>query len=152
MHCFASVLQGISDIKLIEKNKSWNVYTATQGEQKLCYLLSSPTNNNKSNALFMVTYISKVFNEVSVSSGVKYKQKPLRLIIDHKKTYYLSIIENDIAWTESINTDAKIIDAMQKGLLLVVKGVSTSNKKIENSYSLLGFKKSYKKMQQICNY
>ncbi|KJV68875.1 invasion associated locus B family protein [Candidatus Neoehrlichia procyonis] len=152
-HCFASVLQGASNIKLIEKNKDWSVYTALQDGQKLCYLLSYPINNGKkSNSVFMITYISKILDEVSVSSGIKYKQNPIKLIIDHKKIYYLSIIENDVAWAENINIDAKIVNSMKKGLSLVVKGISASNKKIEDSYSLLGFDKSYKKMRQICNY
>ncbi len=148
---FASV----SDAQLREKYKDWLVYTASEDGEKVCYVVSYPktksehyTTNRK--PYVMVSYVDKKADEVSVTSGFQYDKEPIALNIDKKNKYTLPIIQGSLAWAEHTKIDQDLILKMKQGLSMVVNG-KTKTVTVDDTYSLLGFRKAYQKMHDLCH-
>ncbi|MCU7611634.1 invasion associated locus B family protein [Anaplasma capra] len=150
-----ALLAGIGNVYLVEKNKDWSIYTAVQEGQRFCYLLSFPTKHGdgetRGDAAIMVTRVSDVFDEVSVTFGVKYGNKPVVLTVDQKKSYSVSIIDDQVAWAENADIDSALIDAFKRGLSMSAVGYAEDGRKVESVYSLRGFSKSYERMRKVCS-
>ena len=54
------------------------------------------------------------------------------------------------AWSFSVSEDLKIINAMKSSLKLSVEGTSSRGTITTDTYSLLGFTKAYKKINEAC--
>ncbi|MGN7661718.1 MAG: invasion associated locus B family protein [Anaplasma sp.] len=149
-----ALLAGVGNVYLVEKNRDWSVYTAVQEGQRFCYLLSFPTEHGESessgNEAIMVTRVSDVFDEISVTFGVRYGSKPVVLTVDQKRSYPIAIIDDQVAWAENADIDSALIDAFKEGLNMSAIGYAEDGRRVESVYSLRGFKKSYEKMRKVC--
>lgn len=145
----------VSDVQFQEKYKDWLVYTALEDGEKVCYIVSYPTVKSEHytanrKPYVMVSYVDKKADEVSVTSGFQYDNEPVILNIDKKTNYTLPVIQGNLAWAENTKIDQDLILKMKQGLSMVVHGkVKTTN--IDDTYSLRGFQKAYKKMHDLCN-
>ncbi len=155
LFCSIGVFTSVEKAKLQDQYKDWLVYTALEDGEKLCYIMSYPKKKDENyttnrNPYIMVSYISKAADEVNVTSGFKYdKDKPVILNIDSKAKYKLQIIERNLAWAENTQTDQELILKMKGGLSMVVSG-QVKTQRVDDTYSLLGFQKAYKKMHDLC--
>ncbi|AAV86623.1 hypothetical protein U370_02415 [Anaplasma marginale str. Dawn] len=149
-----ALLSGVGNVYLVEKNRDWSIYTAVQEGQRFCYLLSFPVKHGdgetRGDAAIMVTRVSDVFDEVSVTFGFKYGNKPVVLTVDQKKSFSVSIIDDQVAWAENADIDSALIDAFKRGLSMSAVGYAEDGRKIESVYSLRGFSKSYERMKKVC--
>jgi len=122
-------------------------------ESDYCYIGSSPINSDisedkKRGDVYILVY--RINNNpdaiVQVNSGYPYKvEEPVIVKIDKKNYEFYS--EEDSAWTQN---DKAVIYAMQKGLDLVVTGTSSRGTKTNDFYTLSGFTKAYKKLNNDC--
>ena len=122
-------------------------------ESEYCYIGSSPINSDipedkKRGDVYILVY--RINNNpdaiVQINSGYPYKaEEPVIVKIDKQNYEFYS--EEDSAWTEN---DKTVIYAMQKGLDLVVTGTSSRGTKTNDSYTLNGFTKAYKKLNNDC--
>ncbi|MDM8335218.1 invasion associated locus B family protein [Wolbachia pipientis] len=148
-------LASVSDVQLKEKYKDWLVYTALEDGEKVCYIVSYPKKKSEHytadrKPYVMVSYVDKKADEVSVTSGFQYDKEPVVLNIDKKVKYTLPIMQGSLAWAEHTKTDQDLILKMKQGLLMVVNGkIETTT--VDDTYSLLGFKKAYQKMHDLCH-
>ena len=97
----------------------------------------------------MVTNIDNDADEISTSSGFIYnKTSNVELTFGIKK-YYLFPYKT-VAWANDKNDDADIIKEMQGNAEMIVTGIARDGKIAVDTYSLIGFVHSYKKLKEIC--
>ena len=65
------------------------------------------------------------------------------------KKYYLFPYKT-VSWANDKNDDADIIKEMQNNAEMIVNGVARDGKIAVDTYSLIGFVNSYKKLKEIC--
>ena len=138
-----------------KKYKDWSVYTTTMNGTKLCYIVSYPTKESgnykrRGKPHVMVTSISGKKQEVSATSGYRYKKNTEpRLLIDGTE-HKLGLVEDEISWFKSDKYDKKVINRMKKGYKMRVKGTSSKGTYSIDYYSLKGFTNAYNKMLYLC--
>lgn len=134
--------------------KDWTVYTTTLQGKKACYIASFPkskTGNYKrrDEPYFLVTRISDTADEVSTSSGYKYKQNSdVSVDIDGKQ--YTMFTKGELAWAPDAQKDAEMVQMMKKKSELKARGTSVKGTYSVDKYSLNGFTAAYERMHEIC--
>ena len=136
----------------------WGAYKAAPGGKKVCFALSKPTaatiepssrKRDPSYAFVSTRPAEKVKNEISVIVG--YAQKSGH---DASATIgnanYVLYTQNDGAWVKNAAEEPKMIEAMRKGLELVVKSESHSGAKTTDTYSLKGLADALTKVADEC--
>jgi len=96
-----------------------------------------------------VTNIEDDADEISVSSGFFYGKKSDVEVSFLSKKFYL-FPHKAMAWANDKNDDIDIIKEMQKNEDMVLTGVALDGKIATDTYSLIGFPESYKKLQEVC--
>jgi hypothetical protein len=142
--------------KLEDVFEKWNVLTIQDSlDRKICYIASVPIDmsgnyKKRSDPYILVTIFPDKSEEVSLTSGYKYKNgSEVEVIIDRLK--YDLKTRSELAWATTGNDDKSIIENMQKGTNLEVKGVSTLGTYSIDEYSLAGFVQAYQKMKILCD-
>jgi hypothetical protein len=143
---FAQELQG--------KFHDWNVFKTERGDKIVCYSASIPVKregsyDKRGEPFFLVTNVENDADEISLSSGFIYNKNSNVEISFGSKKFYLFPYKT-MAWANDKNDDIDIIKEMQKHEDMVVSGVARDGKIAIDTYSLVGFVQSYKKLQQVC--
>src|SRR3569832_1251920 len=111
----------------------WGAYKASPGGKKVCFALSKPTSaatepaNKKRDASY--AFVStrpaeKVKNEISVIVG--YPQKGgVDAAVTVGPAHYNFYTQNDGAWVKIAAEEPRMIDAMRKAPIMVVKSESS---------------------------
>ncbi len=136
----------------------WSVFTLDQKGKKVCYIASSPTKKSgnykkRGEPYLLVTSRSADVDEISTSSGYAYKRNStVAADVDGKEKFQLftSVEVQDVAWARNASQDKKIVDAMVKGNKINIKAESQVDTQSEDTYSLRGFSKAYKRMKDLC--
>lgn len=132
----------------------WAVFSNQQGPKNICYITAIPVkkagkSQNRGEPYFIITKTKGKLPEVSVSSGYYYKKdSEVELSFGLKKFYMLTYKSK--AWTYSLDGDIDIIKAMRESDRMVVTATSTINRTSQDTYSLIGFNKAYKVLQEKC--
>lgn len=139
--------------ELQEKFHDWSLFKVNRGDKTVCYTVSTPINqeglSRKGEPFFLVTAIRNEADEISVSSGFIYDNSTdVEISFKSKKFYLFPYLS--LAWANDQNEDIDIIKEMQKQDDFIIKGTNESGKMIVDTYSLIGFSKSYFKMKEIC--
>jgi hypothetical protein len=145
-NCFAQ--------ELIGDFYDWKLYKGKRLNDEICYLTATPMKkegsyDKRGQPYFLVSEIKNDANEISISSGFLYKKNSNVEISFGSKKYYLFPHEAT-AFANKKSDDIDILKEMQKNADLVVSGVTREGKLAIDSYSLIGFSKAYKKMQEVC--
>jgi hypothetical protein len=134
--------------------QDWSVFKTERGDKVVCYIASTPIKSEgnfdkRGEPFFLVTNIDNDADEISTSSGFIYnKNSNVELTFGIKK-YYLFPYKT-VAWANDKNDDADIIKEMQGNAELIVTGIARDGKIAIDTYSLIGFVHSYKKLKEIC--
>ena len=143
-----------SSAALQEKFQDWSLFKTNRGDQIVCYLASTPIKTtgsilNRGESFFLVTNIKNDADEISVASGFIYKNNSdVELSFGSKKFYLFPY--RILAWANEKSADIDIIKEMQKNADMVVTSISSNNKIAYDTYSLIGFSQSYKRLKKIC--
>ena len=133
----------------------WQVFTITQNNGKVCYILSNPVEMVGNHSSIRKPYIMvSLFgaNKVEISISADFQMKLNSIVpvsIDGIQERFVAENEN-FAWVEKRNTDKDIIRYMMNGLKLLVFYESSERTYAVDTYSLKGFFKAYRKAQQLC--
>ena len=134
--------------------QDWSVFKTERGDKVVCYIASTPIKSEgnfdkRGEPFFLVTNIDNDADEISTSSGFIYnKTSNVELTFGIKK-YYLFPYKT-VAWANDKNDDADIIKEMQGNAEFIVTGIARDGKIAVDTYSLIGFVHSYKKLKEIC--
>ena len=137
--------------------KHWKVFTITQNNGKVCYIISNPVDmigNHQSirKPYIMVSLFGANKVEISISADFQMKLNSIVPVsIDGIQERFVAENEN-FAWAEQRNADKRIIKYMQNGIKLLVFYESAERTYAVDTYSLKGFTKAYRKAQQLCQH
>ena len=137
--------------------KHWKVFTITQNNGKVCYIISNPVDmigNHQSirKPYIMVSLFGANKVEISISADFQMKLNSIVPVsIDGIQERFVAENEN-FAWAEQRNADKRIIKYMQNGIKLLVFYESAEITYAVDTYSLKGFTKAYRKAQQLCQH
>ena len=181
MITFISFAYADTEPVFVAQHNDWEVYTQIEDGQKVCFMVSSPIQkagnySRRGNSYLWVRHIRKNIDEVSVTSGYKYKsatspqiaiyvqqtldQVQKNVLLDKasngncttnkKEIYTLSLIEKEQAWARETDTDTKLVDEMRKGYHAIVTATSIKDTCSTDIYSLNGFTRAYKQIKSLC--
>lgn len=134
----------------------WEAHKARIGGETVCYIASLPkksegkyTRRDETSVLVSHWSKRKVFGQVEVRAGYTYK-KNSKVKFDSDKGDFELWTTRDTAWAKDQAADRKIVEALKKGLKLIVVGHSSRGTKTTDTYSLRGFTKAYEKITDEC--
>ena len=133
----------------------WNVFTITQNNGKICYLVSSPIGSTGNYTDIRKPYImvslfgyNKV--EVSINAGFLYKLNSIVSVsIDGKQERFIAETDT-LAWVEKVGKDKEIVKNLISGNKLLVFYQSYDMTYAVDTYSLIGFSKAYGLARKLC--
>lgn len=140
--------------ELQEKFQDWSLFKTNRGDQIICYLASSPIKSdssfqNRGEPFFLVTNIQNDADEISTASGFVFKgDSDVELSFASKKFYLFPY--RVLAWAHNRPSDIDIIKEMQKNADMIVTSIASNGKIAVDTYSLIGFPQSYKKLKNLC--
>ncbi|MCR9257323.1 MAG: invasion associated locus B family protein [Alphaproteobacteria bacterium] len=142
--------------KRLAKNGDWIAFEMGNGDDRLCFMTSEPTKaegnyTQRGEIRFNVSHWpgEKRVGQTSVVIGYQFKDgSDVEVEIDRKG--FTMFTQGDYAWALSPADDEKLVDAMKKGLRMVVRGTSWRGTDTKDTYSLVGFTKTYQRITQAC--
>jgi hypothetical protein len=144
--------------QFLGSHRDWYVYRYQDGDQTICYMASEPKKQEgnytrRGNPAILVTRrpAPRVVDEVSVQPGYTYMDgSEVEVEVDRNRKFLL-FTRGEHAWTKSEDADRSLINAMQRGTDMTVRGTSTRNTFSLDTYSLLGFTAAYDAMVEACS-
>lgn len=125
-------------------HESWVAFAYETTKGKVCYIVSQPQDSEPKNVrrdeiYFMITHrpAQKVRNEVMTIIGYPFK-KDSNVSAEVDTTKFTMFTNGDGAWVEKSSTEDAIVDAMKRGVKLVIRGTSWRGTKTVDEYSLKG--------------
>jgi Invasion associated locus B (IalB) protein len=143
---------------LLGQYGDWGAYTASPGGNKVCFALAKPKTTKLEPAggrrdpayLFVSTWLDRnVKNEVSVIVGYPFKSSS-DATAEIGTAKFAMYTQNDGAWIKNVAEEARMVDAMRKGVDLTVKGTSGRGTQSTDQYSLKGLAQALDKIEQGC--
>jgi len=145
---------------LIGSFNDWDAFTLTRGNgSRLCYMVSVPKSwkASKEDALRGDIYITvthrpatDVRDQVNVVVGYPLKQgSEVKATIDGQTSFEL-FTQADGAWLYTQEQDSEMVQAMRRGVNLVVEGTSSRGTDTTDRYSLMGFTAAYNAISKAC--
>ena len=150
-------LGSLIDAKELAKFKDWSAFAEGEGKNLACMAVSKPKKSEgdyskRGDVFAIITHLpgQKKWNEFSVVAGYNYKTNSNpEILIDQKK--FQLFTSGSRAWSFSPSDDEKIINFLKKSMKMKVVGTSSRGTITTDSFSLLGFSKAYKKINEACN-
>jgi invasion protein IalB len=135
--------------------RDWKAYVYQSGNQKVCYMASSPKKaegnySSRGKIWMLITRRSPGPKDVvSIITGYNYKtDSSVRVSIGSGN--FSLFTQGDTAWTRDVSDDASMVAAMKAGVDMVVVGTSERGTETRDTYSLLGFTAAYDAIRQAC--
>ena len=143
--------------KELAKFNDWTAFAEGEGKNLACMAVSKPKksegNYTKRGDVFaIITHLpgQKKWNECSVVPGYNYKTNSNpEILIDQKK--FQLFTSGSRAWSFRPSDDEKIINFLKKSIKMNVVGTSSRGTITTATFSLIGFSKAYKKINEACN-
>ena len=150
-------LGSLIDAKELAKFKDWSAFAEGEGKNLACMAVSKPKKSEgdyskRGDVFAIITHLpgQKKWNEFSVVAGYNYKTNSNpEILIDQKK--FQLFTSGSRAWSFSPSDDEKIINFLKKSMKMKVVGTSSRGTMTTDTFSLLGFSKAYKKINEACN-
>ncbi len=145
------------DVEYLSSNRDWHAFQFTEGGNKVCYMASRPTSQEgqytrRGDAFVLVTHrpSENSRNVVSVIAGYTYQPNSEVTMTIGSENFTL-FTEQDTAWARDAATDQRLIQAMQRGASMTVRGTSSRGTRTTDTYSLLGFSATHQEINRACN-
>lgn len=134
----------------------WWAFTLQEGSNPVCFIYSTskskrPDNFTRNDPYIQVTHrpSSKAVGEISITMGYAPKKDSVVTVdIDGGKTNLF--VDNQTAWAETSDIDAKLVQSMIRGVRMTVTGTASDGTQTSDSYSLSGFTAAYRKIGELC--
>jgi hypothetical protein len=139
---------------------NWTAFQAGSGSSLTCYALSKPRATRPRGAkrsdiyLMVSTWPSrKVRAEPQIVLGYPGNEKGTASLGVGPSKFTFFIRNNNAvgsAWLESLNENARLVDAMRGGVSAVATGISQRGTRTTDTYSLSGFNDALAKIHASC--
>lgn len=146
----------------VDAKKDWSVFEAGDGNAKVCWVVSQPTEKRamrggkevkvKRGEIFLMVAVrpaDKVVNEVSFLAGYPFKKGSQVKVRVGSKDYTL-FTDGENAWTPSPADDDALTGAFRRGSTARIEGVSTRGTTTIDTFSLSGFTAALESANQRC--
>ena len=140
----------------IGRNGDWTAFTLPRGGGKVCYMASSPTKaegdySARGEVFALVTNDpgAGIRGEVSIVTGYTYR-KDSEVTVQIGGATFDMFTSGDRAWTQGPEEDGPLVQAMVRGVDMVVKGVSSRGTLTTDTYSLSGFTATKAMIDKAC--
>lgn len=143
---------------LLGQYGDWGAYSANSAGKRVCFALAKPTkastnppNRPRDPAYMFISSrpAEKVKDEVSVIIGYGFKPNS-DASLQIAGANYAMYTQNDGAWIKNAADEARLVEALRKGVDAVVKGTSTRGTVSTDTYSLKGLAQALDKIGQEC--
>ena len=131
-------------VKLVNKFNDWRVYAHESAAARICFAASQPNATEPAAArrdpvYFYVSAWPKegVKSEVSVKIGYPFR-KGSAVTVTIGTTAFNLFTDDDKAFVADANAELKLIEAMKKGDVMIVRGTSQRGTQTTDTYSLSG--------------
>jgi invasion protein IalB len=142
--------------------QAWSVYQRGEGAGRECWIASTPTRWTARRGgqtvqvsrgdIFLNVSIrpgENVRGEVSMITGYTYREgEPVRVEIGDDR--FALVSREGFAWSENAEADARLIEAMKRGVDATVTGVSNRGTTTIDTFSLLGFTAALTDAERLC--
>ena len=145
--------------KQIAAYRDWAAYVYGSGDDRICYIASSPTGwkpkgINRDPAYLQVAHFPGrgVMGEIHVEVGYPLKpnsQPRARVTVKRKTQDFRFYVKDSSAWVVD-KKNAPVVEAMKAGSTLAFKATSARGTVVTDSYSLRGFTAAYKAITRAC--
>ena len=147
-----------AQIKLDGQFKNWAAQNTSINGQQVCYAVSSPVdtdpkNLNRAESRIFISFRAndKIQNEISITSGYKYKDSSkVNVAIDKKEFKFET--EDNFAWLTKYEEETAMIEMMKKSSQAKITATSTKGSKTIDTFSLSGFSDAYEAAKKKCNF
>ncbi len=144
------------NVENIGEFDDWMAYSFKEKSGKVCYIASSPKKDDgnytsRGDIFAIVTHRPGLasYDVLHIIAGYTYKsQSPVKVRIG-TQDFELYTKDNS-AWAQNSETDTKVVNAMRKGVRMVVHGSSSRGTKTTDTYSLKGFSNAYNAISSAC--
>ncbi len=151
---FAQSAEEITDLGTFQ---DWRTFSFLEGGNKVCYMLSVPTqarhgNRQRGDIYALVTHrpAQESFNVVSFIAGYTYKPGSEVTVNIGSRSFKL-FTEGDGAWARDGETDRALVAAIRRGLTMEVRGESSRGTQTRDTYSLRGSSSALDAINRGCN-
>ena len=144
------------DPRKIDDYGDWVAYVFSEGDNKVCYMVSQPTrqqgNYAKRGEVFaLITHrpTDKSRNVFSYIAGYPYKTGS-EVTVEVGNQRFVLFTQDESAWTHDQATDDELAAAIRRGSSIVVKGVSTKGTKTTDTFGLKGSSAAHMAITAAC--
>lgn len=132
----------------------WRVYTAKEGTETLCFMVSSPqhTSSEREGNFLSITHrpYENSFDTISLMFGtVFHKTSRPTIEVDNHRPFELKT-NDDAAFVMNEKDEKTLIDQMIIGNVARTKGKSQKRNILRETFSLKGFAKAYEMLNEKC--
>lgn len=143
-------------IQVIGKYGDWSAHKFTEDGNPVCYMSSKPTKaegdyTRRGDIYAIVTHrpAEDSRDVVSIVAGYTYETDSSVEITIGDQSFTL-FTHDDGAWAPDEQTDQALVQAMVKGITMVVKGTSSRGTLTTDTYSLNGFTRAHDAISKAC--
>jgi hypothetical protein len=145
-----------AEVKQLGRFDDWGAFVVEDGSNKHCFARTVPTKsegNYRERGEIALTVSHRpgdgVRNEVSVLAGYDYQdQSRVELAVAGKK--FFLFVDGDAAWAETPKAEVALVEALERGSTLVVKGTSRRGTRTTDTYSLKGSSAALRSIAEAC--
>lgn len=147
----------------VAQKKDWSIFKQGSAADRMCWIVSQPISSTAQRAgspvsvnrgdIFLMVAIrpgERVKNEVSMMAGYPFRTNSAVKMKIGSDTYEM-FTEGEGAWTDSAESDDRLVAAMRRGTDAVVSGVSTRGTTTTDTFSLRGFTAAINEARKLCN-
>lgn len=145
----------------VDAKNDWSIFKADSGKKE-CWIVSAPTSSTakrggktipvkRGDILLMVTIRpgDSVNNELSYAAGYPFR-KDSTVNVKIGSDGHELFTEGEWAWLSSGSEDDKMVQAMKRGAVAVVTGVSKRGTTTIDTFSLKGFTAALEQARSLC--
>ena len=146
----------------VDRKQDWSVFKQGEAAARECWIVSQPVSSTAKRGgstvdvqrgdIFLMVGIrpgDRIKNEVSMMGGYPFRKESSVKVKIGSVTYEL-FTAGEGAWTDSAESDDKLVAAMKRGSDAVVTGISTRGTTTIDTFSLRGFTAALNEARKVC--
>ena len=144
--------------ELFESFEHWHVRAVGEGQERVCWVVSEPTEweASKANVRRGDIYLAVSFRpgegveeEVNFHAGYPLKEQSRVAVKVGTRNHEMPTYQEN-AWGANPQEDSVLVSSFKRGRYAVVQGVSTRGTRTTDTFSLIGFSAALQRARDAC--